>query len=198
MNYNIICGNKSDLEKADKGYISSIPWGATYTPTAYFQGVFEKDKGFHFRLTCLEKDPVGRLTGCCHGVSADSCMEIFLNFSPEKSDTYINFEMNSLGAHLFGLGKDRYGRVDMAEDVMPEVSAKILDDRWVVDLFVPIASLKGIYGDLTFDVGSVLKGNAYKCGGPDAPCTHYLSWSPMQTNERDFHRPDRFGTFTIV
>lgn len=198
MNYNIICGLETDLENAEKAYIADVPWGAEYTPTSYFQGVYVKDKGFYFRLTCLEKDPVARLTGCCHGVSADSCLELFLNFDPEKSENYINFEMNPNGAHLFGVGKDRYGRYDLETEVMPQVKAEILPDLWHVTLFVPLESLAPVYGSLSFEPGCVLKGNAFKCGGKDAPCTHYLSWSPMQKNERDFHRPDRFGTFTII
>ncbi len=197
MNYTIICGNENDLEKAEKAYISNVPWGAEYTPTSYFQGVYLKDEGFLFRLTCEEENPTATLSGNCHGVALDSCLELFLNFDPENNENYINFEMNPKAAHLFGVGKDRYGRTDLENDIMPTVKSEITKDNWSVTLFVPLAALTPVYGELHFGPGSVLKGNAFKCGGSTAPCTHYLSWAPMQKNERDFHRPDCFGSFII-
>ncbi len=198
MNYNLICGTKEDVISAEKAYISDVPWGASYTPVSFFQGVYLEDEGFLFRITCEEENPKATLTGACHGVSADSCLELFLNFDPEHNENYINFEMNPNGAYLFGIGKDRFGRVDLETDIMPTVTPEVNEKSWSITLFIPLESLIPVYGKLSFKKGDVLKGNAYKCGGKDAPCTHYISWSPLQKNERDFHRPDCFGTFTII
>ncbi len=195
MNYSIVRAPFSDLDKAPIAPIDQIPWGATFTPKAYFQGVFDETCGFYFRFTRFEKNPVITKVGNCHGVAADSCVELFLNFSPETSASYINFEMNAGGGYLFGFGIDRFGREDIKTQVMPEVSPLILEDRWIVDLFVPLETLEELYGKTDFKAGTVLKGNAYQCGSVPV---HYLTWAPVQTNERDFHRPACFGTFTLL
>ena len=195
MTYQIIRGTAADLENTEKAYIADIPWGSEYTPTSFFQGVFVENKGFIFKLTALEKNPTATMEGFAPHVCADSCLEIFLNFDPEHSNQYINFEMNPKGAYLYGVGQDRYGREILKAPVMPEVKGEIGEDAWCVTLFIPLEAIEHVYGKIDFTAGYKFKGNAYKCG---APVTHYMTWSPVQRNERDFHRPACFGTFEIL
>lgn len=197
MNYKIIRGKRCDLDSAEKAYIADIPWGSTYTPTSFFQGVFLEKEGFLFKLTCLEKDPTATMEGFAPAVSLDSCLEIFLNFDPEHTENYINFEMNPKGAYLFAVGPDRYGRKTLDAPVMPEVSGEVLTDSWSVTLFIPLAAIEAVYGTMDFKAGSKIKGNAFKCGGK-APIPHHLTWSPVQRTERDFHKPACFGTLEIL
>ena len=197
MNYQLIRGDKTALESAEKAHIADIPWGSEYTPTSYFQGVFVEEEGFLFKLTALEKNPTVTMEGFAPHVSRDSCLEIFLNFDPEHTDTYINFEMNPKGAYLYGVGPDRYGRTRLEAEVMPAVQGEILDDSWSVTLLIPFKAIEAVYGKLNFTAGYKLRGNAFKCGGK-APVPHHLTWNPVQRTERDFHRPDCFGTFEIL
>ncbi len=197
MNYKIIRGKVSDLDSAEKAYINDVPWGSEYTPISYFQGVFVENEGFLFKLTALEKNPTVTMEGFSPAVCMDSCLEMFLNFDPENTDTYINFEMNPKGAYLYGVGYDRYGRKFLEADVMPTVEGNISEDSWSVTLFVPLASIEAVYGKTEFTPGKKLKGNAFKCGG-NAPVPHYITWSPVQRTERDFHKPDCFGTLEIL
>ncbi len=197
MNYDIICAKAEELEKAEISLIEDVPWGSTYTPKCGFQGIFIENEGFLFRLFCYEKNP--RITYLEPGgeVCEDSCLELFLNFAPEKSKNYINFEMNAAGAYLFGIGPDRYDRVEMKTPHMPKVKAEILEDKWQVELFIPIKAIEAIYGTINFQKGYTMTGNAFKCGDL-TESEHYLAWAPMQRDAMDFHRSDRFGTFRIV
>lgn len=197
MNYRLIRGAASDLESAEKAYISDVPWGAAYTPTSYFQGVFVEGEGFLFKLTALEQNPTATMEGFAPAVSLDSCLEIFLNFDPEHTENYINFEMNPKGAYLYAFGADRYGRTRLEAEVMPSVTGEILPDSWSVTLFIPFKAIEAVYGKLNFTPGFKLRGNAYKCGGK-APVPHHLAWSPVQRTQRDFHKPACFGTFEIL
>ena len=197
MNYNIICGKREDLDKAEIAYINDVPWGSTYTPECGFQGIFIPEEGFLFRLFCVEKNP--RITYLEPGgeVCEDSCLELFLNFAPEKSKSYINFEMNAAGAYQFGIGPDRYDRVEMNTPHMPTVKAEILEDKWQVTLFIPLKAIEAVYGKNDFAKGYTITGNAFKCGDL-TESEHYLTWAPVQRDAMDFHRSDRFGTFTII
>lgn len=197
MNYDIIRGGEEALENAAEARIQDVPWGSTYTPDCRFKGIYMENKGFLFRLWCYEKNP--RITYLEPGgeVCEDSCLEIFLNFAPEKSRSYINFEMNAGGAYLFGIGPDRYERVDLKVPHMPTVKAEILDDKWQVTLFIPNEAIYNVYGKIDFAPGYTFTGNAFKCGDL-TESEHYLSWSPLQRDAVDFHRSDRFGTFTIL
>lgn len=197
MNYDLIRGTRESLENAAEAKICDVPWGSTYTPDCRFRGVYIEGEGFLFRLSAYETNP--RITYLEPGgeICEDSCLEIFLNFAPEKTDSYINFEMNAAGAYLFGTGPDRYDRKDLLTPVMPTVSAKVTDEMWEVELFIPNETIFAEYGKIDFVPGYTLKGNAFKCGDlTEEP--HYLTWAPVQRDEMDFHRPDHFGTFTIV
>ena len=197
MKYQIIRGERAALENAEKAIIADVPWGSSYTPDCHFQGIYVEGEGFLFRLTCYEKNP--RITYLEPGgeVCEDSCLELFLNFAPEKTADYVNFEMNAAGAYLFGVGPDRYVRTELNTPVMPTVEAKIEEDRWSVTLLIPNETIFSLYGKIDFAPGYRLTGNAFKCGDlTESP--HYLSWSPMQRDAMDFHRSDRFGTFEIL
>lgn len=196
MNYVLTKNSEMSLKNAQAEKIALNPWNTPYEPETLFEGAYIENRGFLFRLTCFETDP--RITYLEPGgeVCEDSCMEIFLNFSPETSADYINFEMNAGGAYLFGVGPDRYERVDLKTEVMPTVSSEILEDRWTATLFIPLETVKEHYGDVSFESGYRFTGNAYKCGDL-TKIPHYLTWNPVVAKEPDFHRPECFGTFEI-
>ncbi len=197
MNYTIIRGTLEDLDRAEEARIADNPWNSTYLPDSRFKIVFDETKGFYARLWSYEKNPRVTYTEPGGEVCEDSCLELFLNFAPQKTTSFINFEMNACGAYLFGIGPDRYERGDLALKVMPTVSARILDDRWEVTLFIPLESIEEVYGKCDFKSGYVIRGNAFKCGDlTESP--HWLAWSPMNPDVVDFHRSDRFGTLLIA
>ncbi len=197
MNYDIICTAKENLKNAKEERISDVPWGSTYTPDSRFSGVFVENEGFYFHLCSYESNPRVEHKESWGEICEDSCLEIFLNFAPDKTDSYINFEMNAIGSYLFGTGPDRYDRKELRTKAMPTVEAKIEEGVWGVTLFIPLETIFEVYGEISFQPGYTFSGNAFKCGDlTESP--HYLAWSPMQRDAMDFHRPDRFGTFTLV
>jgi hypothetical protein len=197
MNYSLITETKPTLERAPTAPIALNPWNISYTPETDFCGVYVKGQGFLFRLSCKETNPRITYSGAGGEVCEDSCLELFLNFAPESSANYINFEMNAGGAYLFGIGPDRDNRVDLQTAVMPTVEPKIETDHWEVTLFIPLETVEEAYGPIDFVPGTRFVGNAYKCGDlTEIP--HFLTWNPVKAAEPDFHRPECFGSFTIA
>ena len=197
MNYVVTFGDKSTLRNAPVGDVLDNPWDSTFLPETHFQMVLEKGVGFHARLWSYEKNP--RITYFENGseVCEDSCLELFLNFAPQKTTAFINFEMKSDGTKLIGIGPDRYERYDIiGREVMPTVSAAVHEEYWEVELFVPLSLVEEFYGKCDFKPGYLMVGNVFKCGDlTESP--HWLAWSPMNPQVSDFHRSDRFGTFQI-
>ena len=78
MNYTIKIQDSFSLENAAVGKLENNPWNKPYAPETEFCGVYVKDRGFLFRLTCKEQNP--RITYFNPGdeVCEDSCLELFL------------------------------------------------------------------------------------------------------------------------
>src|SRR5206468_10962581 len=106
-------------------------------------------------------------------------------------------EFNCIGTGLIGYGEGRHGRTLLPPETVARVQALSRIRRqegggvdWELTLLVPLEVYHHT-GDYTLS-GRHATANFYKCG--DAmPEPHYLSWSPINTPEPDFHRPEFFG-----
>ena len=129
----------------------------------------------------------------------DACAEFFI--MPSDDGYYYNLECNCAGKLLVAVGKDRNERKPAPMEVMQGVDrwaslgTEPFDTRneptkWELTLRVPITTffLHKLNG---FD-GMKAKGNVYKCGD-NLPVPHFISWSPIKTENPDFHRPEFFG-----
>ena len=65
------------------------------------------------------------------------------------------------------------------------------------ELFVPLATVKAVWGKEDSASGDTIKANFYKCGD-ETEHLHYGMWSRCETEKPDFHRPEFFGTLVIV
>lgn len=130
----------------------------------------------------------------------DSCTEIFI--ADADGGGYRNFEVNCIGtllsAHQKGRGID-------VEPISESDAARIIRHtsvnsepfkekdgvhQWTAAVGIPFALLG--YEERP----ETLKANFYKCAdGSRYP--HYLSWTPIDTSEPDFHRPEFFGTLNL-
>jgi len=140
-------------------------------------------------------------------VYEDSCVEIFLQPRPERG--YLNFEMNCGGtlraSHITNhrrvpggfaaftpLGEEEGRRVlvrsSLPHTLDPEVEAPL---DWQLAFFIPTALVEECVGALGPLPGQSWRANLFKCGDKTSH-PHWASWSPLQ--ERNFHRPDCFGT----
>lgn len=131
----------------------------------------------------------------------DSCCEFFVE-DPDGS-CYYNFEVNPLGKVLAAAGPDRNKREKRPAEEMEEIfrTARFEGPQdyaggiwdWRVTLLIPF-HLIGVDPEA---LPEKLRANFYKCGD----CTahpHFLSWSPIDTPNPDFHRPDFFGELLLV
>lgn len=155
-------------------------------------GIMYKVKGLDLRAQALEDNgPVWE----------DSCCEFFI--SDPSDGTYYNFETNCIGTLLAAKRKSREDCVHFTEDKLKKIrrfssnehKAVEINDKefsWQLGIFIPF-SLIGISKD---NIPSQLKANFYKCGDKTAH-VHFLSWSPIECQTPDFHRPDFFGTLEL-
>lgn len=200
MTYTVATHSAPAVDSAEKAKICLENWpGFSYRPACTAQLEYVPELGFTVKLICHESAPLARYTQFMDDVWNDSCLEFFVNFAPQNTDKYLNFEMNAKGAWLVGFGKEREGRVVPAlfEGYAHPPKATIEADRWSVELFLPLKDMKELFGDFDPQPGYRFLGNFYKCGD-ETPAEHYLSWHPITSAGPDFHRPECFGTLEIA
>ena len=131
-------------------------------------------------------------------VHEDSCVEFFCK-TPE-SEHYMNFEFNCIGTCQASKRKSRkeevvaYSLSELAEiKRYPSIGRRAFNEmegmfEWELTIRIPFTLM-----DIDPEhLPEKLLGNFYKCAdGTDSP--HYVSWSPVQTEKPDFHRPEFFG-----
>jgi hypothetical protein len=143
------------------GTLSEADWGKTSPTTGFsapngepakeqtFAQILYDDAAIYFGLTMMEPSPktlVARYEKRDENLWEDDCVEVFL--APEKTGgQFYHFIINSKGtlydSNVIG------GVEDKSFNANCQVAAKILDDRWVVELRIPYSSLetKVVKGD---------------------------------------------------
>lgn len=134
-------------------------------------------------------------------VFKDSCVEAF--FADHDGKGYRNIEVNCIGNLLSshqekkGVNKKSITGEEAAKiirfssvssfDTFPEIEGI---HEWSIILGVPF-SLLGYK-----EIPETIRGNFYKCAD-DSKWPHFLSWSAIETEQPDFHRPEFFGTMVF-
>ena len=142
-------------------------------------------------IRTVEKEDGGKIW-------CDSCVEFF--FRPYSDDSrYLNFEINSLGATIMSLGKDRYNRTELITKFKQKLNiiTNIEHYFWSVRLEIPFSIICEVFdnkhllksGDTTF-------GNFYKCGDETA-FPHFGMWNEVAQDAPDFHLSDFFGLLIL-
>ncbi|OUS70445.1 hypothetical protein B1748_28550 [Paenibacillus sp. MY03] len=152
-------------------------------------------------LRAYERDPLVRYRSQNDPVYTDSCLEFFLQPSPDTDDRFLNLELNAAGTILAGFGKDRHDRVYLAPDEVPPLHIRAetnLRDPitgewyWSVSMRLPMSWLTSLVPSFRPVSGARMRGNFYKCGDETAQ-PHYGSWSRVRSDTPDFHRSEDFG-----
>ena len=128
----------------------------------------------------------------------DSCVEFFMQRQDEK--TYRNFECNANGVLLAAVHETREKEKKLSPNEMASIvrfasiqhryeGEKEVSD-WTLYLEIPKQTM-GFSAENSLS-GKKLKANFYKCGDKTEE-PHYLSWSPIDTPEPNFHVPSFFG-----
>lgn len=176
-----------EIEAEELGYVL---WGSQYAPKTEVKMAYIENDAVYVNMFVAEKNPKAIYTNDQDPVYEDSCVECFLNFNPEKTDKYINFEMNANGAMLVGYGKERKDRERLEFDFHPFPFKN--DDGWGVTLIIPVAFIIKYFGE----IAPIWKGNFYKCGDKcEQP--HFLSWSEVKEEKPNFHVSQWFGAIEI-
>ncbi len=149
------------------------------------------DEALYVFFSVKETMPRAVYTKAGDPVYKDSCVELFLQPCPGEDARYLNFEMNSKGTLLLGLGEDRHERQSSdAPDL--GICSIVTTDEWKVSYAIPFEWLESLFPGFTHTPGSVVRLNLYKCGD-DTDRPHYGSWHPVTSDSPDFHRPQDFG-----
>lgn len=174
--------------------VDKYPWGGDYRPQTEAWLSFAEGMGFHVKMRCYENEVRAEYHNPDEAVYQDSCMECFLNFYPEDSGVYLNFEVNANGVMLCQMGEDKCHRTFIREMgyQQPEVRVDKTKEYWEIEYVIPLTLIENIYGKCEFPVSHTIKGNFYKCG--DLTHTpHYGCWNPIEFAKPNFHLPEFFG-----
>ena len=194
--YKISAGS---VDAAEKIVIDNSLWGFDeYKPLVTLQISYD-DVGFNVLFTTFEQNPTRDKKNHFEQVNEDSCVELFLNFSPKTADRYMNFEVNANGKMNVHFRKDRHIKTNLSlEDVEGfGIVAQICDDYWTAEYKISYEFLKKYYSDFDIDKCDYIIGNAYKCG-EKTEFEHYMSLFNVKCESPDFHRPEYFGEFKII
>lgn len=181
--------------------IDKYNWNCDYQPVSKAKLCFIENEGFYLKMWCEETNPLSKYTKSNDPVYKDSCLEFFVNFFPNLSNSgYINFEVNSNGAMLcqYGTrgGKDRKFLLDIG--ITPPSAIPFKNDKeWGFELFIDLKFIKKVYGINNFKAGDILKGNFFKCGD-DTEKPHFGSYTKIKNEFPSFHQPDFFADLIMV
>lgn len=101
--------------------IACYPWGGTYRPAAWAQCGLDGES-LYLHLWCQEDNrDKPRYLHDNEPVYTDSCLEAFLACYPQRSEEYVNFEVNRAGAMLMQRGTGRADRVFLTASEFPGV-----------------------------------------------------------------------------
>ena len=182
--------------------IDHINWNDySYAPQVTFK-IAHSDEMIYLKFKVIEEHIVAKRTETNSSTHRDSCVEFFID--PDDSGGYYNFEFNCIGTAHIAYGPNRKNRTFIDKDLIESqlfiasslgrepFEEKSGEHQWELVAAIP-ASLFVYHQGLNFD-GLNAKANLYKCAD-DSTKPHYLSWSKVNSERPDFHRPEYFGSF---
>ena len=153
------------------------------------------EENLYAHLRAFEKDIRAENTEPLSPVHEDSCLEFF--FSLDGLNRYFNFEINPNGCACIQFGPSRADRINIVRkegETYFDIQTGRTSDGWEVFYRIPLGFIHLFYPDYHF--GGEIAANLYKCGDKTAN-RHYLSWSPVELDKPDFHRPEFFGRLSF-
>lgn len=181
--------------QAMQGEIDLYPWDGYQksAPKTYFYMLYDEN-GVGIKFFSDELNPVGNAKGMNTDVYTDSCVEIFLNASPETTNKYLNFELSVTGYMHLGLGSGRFDRelqyidfdrLNIQTRILPEVG-------WEAKFYIPFSLLKEYYPEISNEWNGNFQKLCEDCQIPHLGC-----WNLIGSEKPDFHRPEYFGKILL-
>ena len=194
MEYRVVRMDCPDWNKIEPLELHHTPWLVPNEVRAWAQACHDGEN-LYIRMTAKENHIRATLTGTLDQVCNDSCLEFF--FAPVESDKrYFNFECNPLGTLYLGFGAERPTRVRqiVKNTAMFSIQPFTTEDGWGITYRIPGDFLRVYFPDFRFE--GTAAGNFYKCGD-ETVVPHYLAWSPLTSDNPDYHRRWDFGTLVF-
>lgn len=169
------------------------PWDENgYRPKVVFYPKLKSD-GFGIRIEVQESEPRCRMTKHLQPVHLDSCVEWFVNFAPELTDRYFNFEVNANGCMNVAFRKDRECASLLKTEEIESLHIKTQKEKefWSVEYEVPFTLIEAYIPGFERKEQYCIRTNFYKCGD-ETKYPHYGVWNPIDLKAPDFHRPEYF------
>ncbi len=173
--------------------IDNFPWDKTgFRPETSVEMSYD-DTGFELCFSTDEKEIRAFRTHNNTDVHLDSCMEAFIQFLPDKDNSYINFEINPNGAMKCARGENRYDRIEYSDSVIDSFKIKTQVDTngWKAWFKIPVEFIKKEYPEYVHGKNSRIRANFYKCGD-NTKTPHWGCWNSIVCSQPDFHRPEFF------
>ena len=192
--------NNINWDSVEKANIDQQMWGSNPYPTSYAQMVFVPNFGFIVLMTCYEINPKRSCTHDNDDLKVDSALECYLMFDGER---YMNLENNANGARKQAIRFNRENKKYFYNNEFGgfKVTPKIYQDRWTIQIDIPLDNLIKLYGNLNrqdFKSGYQFKGNFYKVHElVGTPSEHYVGWTKINNPFPECHLKEQFGTFII-
>lgn len=178
--------------------IDTINWSAfSYKPQVTFR-IGHTGSEIWLKLYVVEKH-IRAVENRTNGdVYKDSCVEFFIAFNDKN---YYNFEFSCIGTRHLSFGPGRGNRTRISSDIVEQIEiesslgnqpfeAKSGNFNWEIMIRIPLSCF--VFDTLqTFD-NTTANANFYKCGDATAE-PHFVTWSPVKTENPDYHRPEYFG-----
>lgn len=166
------------------------------------------DGRIYFAFTCDDKHILADHYSPNDPVSQDDCCEAFIAPVPEGPERmdYINYEINCIGTWKVGYhAKSRDKNLGNWDDPWGiEIGRFIkgtcnkdddIDEGWVIEFSIPWTHFKEFVAKFPPKDGQVIYVGLNRCGGKTNPL--YSQWSPSQTPQPNFHRPEDFGKVVL-
>ena len=152
------------------------------------------DEAILVRLWTEEYQHRATETGPVGAPYEDCCLEFF--FCPMEGDPrYFNFENNAIGCCYLGFGSGLSDLVRLVPDTDKDIFDRKVtkfDGGWEITYKFPYEFVRRFVPEFSVFEGKKIRANCFKCADLTEP-PHYLSWSPVPTENFTFHRPDCFG-----
>jgi len=181
--------------------MNNTPWpGHNYQPEVNFSMAYGADCIF-LKYYVSEKFIRAANGATNSAVYEDSCVEFFISFDNDKR--YYNFEFNCIGTALIGFGEKKADRTILPEALVGQIKYQAVISNqgageyihWELTVDIPFSVF--CYHQLKEVKGKNCRVNFYKCGDL-LPTPHFISWSPIESPEPNFHLPEFFGTLAFV
>ena len=174
-------------------------WAEQYPETPYVRfAISHNNNEIFIRFFVEENYTVAHVTEDNGKIWTDSACEFFVSFDDK---TYYNIEVNCIGRCLIGyhdgVNTETRGSTDKIKR-LSSLGTEPFDEiiganKWNLFISIPKESF-WMHTNLLSNGFSSLKirCNFYKCGD-SLTKPHFLSWSPIKSENPNFHLPEFFG-----